>query len=281
MLTPPSLNASEIIVNPNGSIYHLGLLPHEVSTKIIAVGDPERVPMISRYFDQISIKKMRREFVCHTGTFQGKKLSVISTGMGTDNIEIFLTELALLFFFDLEKRMPLPTRPHVEVVRVGTSGGISTQVALDSLLVSNKAIGLDTLMSFYHFQQTDIALAETVQKALELPFLPYTASPCPILAQRIGAGLAQGLTATAPGFYAPQGRNVFGKANKTALVSQLAAAGITNLEMETAAYYALGHILGIHTLSTNAIVANRALGVFSQQAEKTVEKLILHVLASI
>lgn len=277
--------ASELILNADGSVYHLGLLPAQLSDKIITVGDPDRVPKISRYFDHIELEVRRREFVTHTGTYKGKRISVISTGMGTDNIEILLYELDALVNIDLQNRTAKPKPTALTIVRVGTSGSLRAEIPLASHLVSVAAIGLDTLMAFYNLKQneSEYYVSKRLQDSLGLSFQPYCVKGSPMLLETIGYDMIQGNTVTCPGFYAPQGRQLRVPLRFPDLVEKLNAFcpfgfKLTNFEMETAGYYALGRLLGHEVLSLNAIVANRITHEFDTKADATVESLIQKVL---
>src|SRR5690606_6929819 len=165
---------SELVINPDGSIYHLNLKPEHLASSIITVGDPERVALISQYFDDIEVKVSRREFITHTGFYQGKRLSVMSTGMGTDNIEIFMTELDALVNVDFHSRLPRKNHTSLNIVRVGTSGSMQPHIPAGALLASVYGVGLDTLMHFYlgSFSELEVLVGKAVQEALSLPFCP-------------------------------------------------------------------------------------------------------------
>jgi uridine phosphorylase len=280
--------ASELIINPDGSIYHLNLKPEDISHTIIAVGDPERVPAISRYFDHIEFKMSKREFVTHTGTYKGKRLSVMSTGMGTDNIEIFMTELDALVNIDLQTRIPKTEHTRLQIVRVGTSGSMQLDIPAGTLLASAYGIGLDTLMTYYSPEYTDFekAVSKNLQEKLGIPFPPYCVEGSKMLLDRLGKNLVIGNTATCPGFFGPQGRQVRLKPAIPDIIErlsgfQLEGFKMTNFEMETAGYYAMGRLLGHDTLSLNAIVANRVAKEFVKDPGEVVEKLIIHTLENI
>jgi uridine phosphorylase len=273
------------LILKDGAVYHLGLRPDQLADKIITVGDPGRVAAISSYFDKIETVAEHREFITHTGTFQGKRISVISTGMGTDNIEILMTELDALVNIDLETRTVRKQTRSLEIVRVGTSGSLKASVPVDSIVVSAMGIGLDTLMCFYNFPQSrqDKMLASELQDHISLPFAPYITYANSDLLQNVGDGMIRGITLTCPGFYAPQGRSVRLSPVQGDLLSQYISfqhgqITLTNFEMETAGYYAMGSLLGHKMLSVNVIVANRVHDVFSQQPEEAMKKAIEMVL---
>ncbi|GAA0880414.1 nucleoside phosphorylase [Algoriphagus jejuensis] len=270
---------SELILNSDGSIYHLHLKPEHLASFVFTVGDPDRVALVSQYFDQIDFKIKKREFVTHTGWKNGKRLTVMSTGMSTDNIEILLTELDALVNIDLENRRVKTEKTRLQIVRLGTSGSLQEDVHAGELLVSAIAIGLDTMMMFYPHLKGNHDIADAVQKELDLSFLPYQAYADPELLAKVEGYFIKGVTLTCPGFYAPQGRHVLLKPRMERMLERLAELNIegcrlTNFEMETSAYYALGELLGHQMLSLNAIVANRPLKKFDSDAERTVDRLI-------
>jgi uridine phosphorylase len=276
---------SDLILNPDGSLYHINLRPEEVATTILAVGDPDRVPKVSQYFDAIEVKKAKREIVAHTGYLGSKRLTVISTGMGTDNVEIVLTELDALFNVNLETRTATETHTPLKIIRMGTSGSLLKEIPVDSVVLSHTGTGLDTLAGFYPVHQ-DTHIQERMKSFaahVGLPFVPaqFLASSA-LLNQMKDIGI-EGHTITCPGFYGPQGRAVRLFPFRNDLIATYRSFShqgfsFTNFEMETSGYYLMAHLLGHEALSVNAIVANRELEVFSTQAEKTVEKMIKNVL---
>ena len=273
------------LILQEGAIYHLGLRPENLSGRIITVGDPDRVSEVSRHFDSIEFEHRHREFVTHTGVYKGKRITAISTGMGTDNIEILMTELDALVNVDLETRLPKEQHTSLEIVRVGTSGSLQPGIPVDSIVVSELAMGFDTLMCFYPYElkENDLPLATGLKEMASLPFLPCVVRASPELLQRIGAGMVPGNTLTCPGFYAPQGRKVRLAPRVEQLLNayrnfRLGDFRISNFEMETAGYYAMGELLGHKMLSVNAIVASRASDEFSANPAQTIEKAILMVL---
>lgn len=275
--------ASELIINSDGSIYHLHLKPEHLASTVFTVGDPDRVPLVSRHFDQIDFKLQKREFVTHTGWKNGRQVTVISTGMGTDNIEILMTELDALVNVDLETRLIKPEKTSLQIIRIGTTGSMQPDIPVGSLLASEIGVGMDTLMTFYPELSGDQSLGMAIQKELGLGFLPYQASASDLLLAKLDERIMRGITLTCPGFYAPQGRKVRLKPKFDRMIEGLSSLQIdgkrlTNFEMETAGYYALGELLGHRMLSLNAIVANRPLKEFDPKAEETVETLILTAL---
>lgn len=274
------MKSSELILNADGSIYHLALKPQQVADTIITVGDPDRVAKVSRHFDKIELKVNRREFVTHTGVMGGKRLTVISTGIGTDNIDIVFNELECLAHMQqVEQGGP---KRQFQFIRLGTSGAVRPQVAIDSILCSGAALGLDGLMHFYQWKHLEDQIEKLRQSDLlwqQLP-MPYAASPSEALVKFFFPLIeGRGVTLTAPGFYAPQGRSVNASTKAPGFIALLGRSDfngnpITNIEMETAGIYALASLFGHQAISLSAILANRATGEFSQKPEKTVERLI-------
>lgn len=285
---PYSIPESELIINKDGSIYHLNLLPEHIADTIITVGDPGRVHKITQYFDSIDFEMNKREFITHTGTFNKKRITVISSGMGTDNVEILLTELDALANIDLKKRQLKEKHTRLNIIRIGTSGSLHADIPVDSLLVSQAAIGLDTLMCFYQLPQSDleIDISRQMQEKLNLPFQPYCVNGSEQLRERLAHDMRGGNTVTCPGFYAPQGRRLRLGLKLPTLINELAYFHphdfwITNFEMETAGYYALGRLLDHQVLSLNAMVANRITNQFSKDPDKTIDMLVKKVLERI
>ncbi len=276
---------SELILNRDGSVYHLNLLPEHIADTIITVGDPSRVHKVTKYFDDIDFEMNKREFITQTGTCNNKRITVISSGMGTDNVEILLTELDALANIDLKKRVLKEKRKRLKIIRVGTSGSLQNSIPVDSCVVSNTAIGLDTLMCFYELNQTELetTITEQLQQKLPLPFQPYCVSGSVELKQQIATDMIEGNTVTCPGFYAPQGRRIRLDLKIPSIIKELnyfhvEDFWITNFEMETAGYYSLGRLLGHEMLSLSAIVANRITNQFSKDPEKVIDSLIKKVL---
>ncbi len=279
------IKSTDLIV-AGGAVYHLGLTPEQLSDKIITVGDPGRVAKVSRYFDRIEHRAEHREFITHTGFFEGKRISVISTGMGTDNIEILMTELDALVNVDLQKMEVKSTLSSLDIIRIGTSGSLRENIPTGSFLASDTAIGIDSLMTFYpeFGSSAETELAEAFQKHIQLPFRPYVAGCSTRLLNQVGKGMVPGITLTCPGFYAPQGRAVRLQPFQEGLIGlyagfQHGTSAITNFEMETAGYYAMGKLLGHNMLSVNVIVANRITNEFSQNADKEMDEAIQLVLS--
>lgn len=278
--------ASELILHPDGSIYHLGLLPEDISDTIITVGDPERVKQISKYFDRIEVIKSYREFVTHTGRLGRKRLTIVSTGIGTDNIDIVLNELDALANIDLQNRTVKPKHTALNIIRLGTSGSMQKEIPVDTFLKSAYSIGIDSLMHFYKYtpKEADVSLLESFQKHnASFDLNPYISSADEDLMDAIGPEWLEGVTLTCPGFYAPQGRRLRYELKHDGYLDRIASwregkIRATNFEMETSAIYALSQLLGHKAISLNAIVANRPSGTFSKDPKQTIEKLIVQSL---
>ena len=279
--------SSELILNPDGSIYHLNLLPDHISDTILTVGDPARVAQVSRHFDSVEFEGTHREFVTHVGYYRGKRLTVLSTGMGTDNIDIVMNELDALVNIDFVARTvrPAEERLSLRIIRLGTSGSLQPDVPIGAMLATEHAVGLDSLMHFYPLVETGLEteIATELQASLQLPFAPYVVRGSDLLREQLGAGLVMGNTLTCPGFYGPQGRVLRLDLRQSDYITRLqnfrhqSAEGefrLANFEMETAGYYALGRLLGHEVLSLNAIVANRATGEFAENATAVVDEMI-------
>lgn len=276
---------SELILNKDGSVYHLSLKPQDISDVILTVGDPSRVHKVSQYFDDVTFEMNKREFITHTGTYKGRKLTVMSTGMGTDNVEILMTELDALVNINLKKREDKVRKKALKIIRIGTSGGLQQDLAVDSLLVSQFAIGIDTLMQFYHLERTEAEsnVESALQMEIGLPFTPYCVEGSSSLLKHFSDDMNIGNTVTCPGFYAPQGRQLrtpirFPKIAESLSMFHYGDLWLTNFEMETAGYYAMGRLLGHEVLSCNAVVANRMTHQFSKNSDKTIDTLIKLVL---
>ena len=205
------ISEADLILNPDGSIYHLNLLPEDLAETVITVGDPDRVEAVSNYFDRVELKKGKREFITHTGYIGSKRITVISTGIGTDNIDIVLNELDALVNIDFSTRLPKDRLTSLELIRIGTSGTLQPDIPVDSVLVTEYALGLDALMHYYQ-QENDAdedELLSAVREHLNIPGIaPYLTKGSADLLVRAGKGFLKGITVTAPGFYAPQGRQV-------------------------------------------------------------------------
>ena len=276
---------SELILHPDGSVFHLRLRPEQLGDIVFTVGDPDRVSTVSRHLDQIDFKLQNREFITHTGWKNGHHVSVISTGMGTDNIEILMTELDALVNVDLQTRQVKEKKTSLQIIRIGTSGSLQEDIPTGTLLASKIAIGMDTLMAYYPELSGPQNFGQAIQAELGLSFRPYQGAASTKLLGMLDASIPRGITLTCPGFYAPQGREVRLKPRFEQLIERLAALRVegrylTNFEMETAGYYAMGELLGHEVLSLNAILVNRPLKKFAADGEKTVERAIQTALAT-
>ncbi len=275
---------SELIINPRGAIYHLDLKPDELAQNIITVGDPGRVKEISKHFDKIEVERQHREFITHTGYIGNKRISIVSTGIGPDNIDIVLNELDALVNIDFESRTINEQLKQLNIIRVGTSGSLQADVPVDSFVASSHGLGLDNLLNFYLYESNEeekqLIHSFVTQTQLNSGFGdPYIAAASMHLLKHFVEGFRQGITVTCPGFYGPQGRILrLGIANPQ-LIDQLTAFEfgayrITNFEMETSAIYGLGKALHHHCISLSAIIANRIHKNFSKDSLGLIEKLI-------
>lgn len=279
---------SELILNADGRIYHLNLMPDELADTIILVGDPGRVEKVSSYFDNIEVKATHREFITHTGRYKGKRISVISTGIGTDNIDIVLNELDALLNIDFKSRTVNEQLKSCDIIRIGTSGALQSGIPIDSILVSEKAIGFDSLVHFYDGTSidNDKFSNEFIQQTNwnSKKATPYLIDPDASLFEIFsGSDIIKGITLTNIGFYGPQGRVLRLALRDIALMDkitgfQFEGKKIANLEMETAGIYALAKLLGHRAISLNAIIANRDLGTFSKDTNAVIHKTIQHTL---
>jgi len=279
---------SELIINNRGAIYHLDATPDEIADNIITVGDPARVTQVSKHFDKIEVERSHREFVTHTGWIGNKRISVVSTGIGTDNIDIVLNELDALVNIDFATRTIKSQLKHLNIIRVGTSGSLQADVPVDSFVSSTHGVGIDNLMNFYihdnNEEEKQLLHSFVTQTQLHGRFsLPYIAGASMSLMKHFVEGYHQGITVTCPGFYGPQGRVLRLGITNPQLIDRLTGFKfgqhrITNFEMETAAIYGLGKALQHNCLSLSAIVANRIQKNFSADGFAVVEKLIIKTL---
>lgn len=278
------IKESELILNPDGSVYHLNLLPEDLAQDVIFVGDQDRVEAITKYFDTVEFTKQKREFKTQTGTFKGKRITVVSTGIGPDNIDIVLNELDALANIDFKTRTVKPQLSSLNIVRVGTSGSLQDDIPVDSILMSTHGIGTDNMMRSYELQNnTHTAMEEAFVLHTHWDLVkgtPYVFEADRDLLNKFNdSGFFEGITVTAGGFYGAQGRILRLNVQDATLNNKIDSfefEGIkaTNLEMETAAIYGLSKLLGHKALSLNAIVANRKNGSFSANPYKTIDKLI-------
>ncbi len=283
--------ASELILNPDGSVYHLRLQPGQVADTVITVGDSDRVEEITKHFEEIEFTTQNREFKTQTGTYKGKRITVISTGIGTDNIDIVLNELDAVVNINLETREIKQELTSLDIIRIGTSGSISNIIPLDSFVVSKMAIGFDSVLHFYsnesvqELDATKSFLQHTGWFAKKS--VPYVISADASLAEKFSSSRTKsGITATNVGFYGPQGRVLRLPLQDATLNEKLATFTfkdlfITNMEMETAGIYGLSKLLGHKAVSLNAIIANRVSGEFSNNPAKIIEELIEYALGCI
>jgi len=279
---------SELIINSRGAIYHLDLRPEELASTVFTVGDPDRVSAVSRHFDTIEHKTQHREFVSHTGYIGKKRVTVVSTGIGTDNIDIVLNELDALVNIDFSTRTIKKEFTPLTIIRIGTSGSLQKDIPADSFVASTHGLGIDNLLNFYRYEpadnETELLQAFTTQTQLHQRLAqPYLSGASATLLRHFTEGFHHGITVTCPGFYGPQGRVLRLGLNQPELIDRLTGFSygphrITNFEMETAGIYGLGRLLGHHCLSLSAIVANRISRTFSPDGHKAVEKLITNTL---
>lgn len=281
---------SDLIINPDGSIYHLNLLPGDVADHVITVGDPDRVGEVSKYFDKIEFKKGKREFITHTGYVGKKRVTVLSTGIGTDNIDIVFNELDALVNIDFETREVKKQLTSLNIIRVGTSGAVQADIPMGTILASSYGLGMDALMNYYYHELTGDERSLMDDIKVHFGHLkninPYLTAASDVLINTIGKDMHHGITVTAPGFYAPQGRMVRAKNAVPDFIGLINSFNsnqhrITNLEMETAGIYALAKVLGHKALSVNAILASRVKFEFSSNPNKIVEDAIKMVLERI
>jgi len=279
---------SELIINDRGAAYHLDLRPDELALDVITVGDPERVGEVSKHFDSIEVKRSHREFVTHTGYIGKKRFSVVSTGIGTDNIDIVFNELDALINIDFESRTINSQLKQLKIVRIGTSGSLQREVPVDSFLVSTHGLGVDNLLNFYQTNPTEeersLLEAFISQTGLTAQVAaPYITACSDSLARHFKKDFHHGITVTCPGFYGPQGRVLRLPLSNPNFIDSLTHFShnghrISNFEMETAGIYGLGTLLGHKVLSLNAIMANRIAGEFSKDGVATMESLITKTL---
>ncbi len=275
---------SELIINNRGAIYHLDVKPDELAENVITVGDPGRVKEVSKYFDKVEVERQHREFITHTGWLGKKRISVVSTGIGTDNIDIVFTELDALVNINFSTRTINKELKHLNIIRIGTSGSLQANIPVDSFVASTHGLGIDNLMNFYihenNEEEKQLLHSFVTQTQLHNRFsYPYIAGAAMSLIKYFVDGYHQGITVTCPGFYGPQGRVLRLGLTNPHLIDRLTDFEfghhrITNFEMETAAIYGMGKALQHNCLSLNAIVANRIHKNFSADGNATIEKLI-------
>lgn len=275
---------SELIINDRGAVYHIDLRPDELGDTVVTVGDPDRVREVSKYFDKIEVKRQHREFISHTGYIGKKRITVLSSGIGPDNIDIVVNELDALVNIDFETREIKKQLKSLNIIRIGTSGSLQADIPVDSFVASTHGLGIDNLLNFYRYEQND------EEQQLIHSFVthtqihgqighPYITSGAASLIKHFVKDFHQGITVTCPGFYGPQGRILRLGIRNPELINRLTdfrfgQHRITNFEMETSAIYGLGKLLGHNCLAVNAIVANRIKKEFSKDGKAAVENLI-------
>mgnify|MGYP002651374319 CR=1 FL=1 len=275
---------SELIINDRGAVYHLDLRPDEIAGTVITVGDPDRVKEVSKHFDSIELKRQHREFISHTGYVGKKRITVLSSGIGPDNIDIVINELDALVNIDFETRTIKDKLSSLNIIRIGTSGSLQADIPVDGFVASTHGLGIDNLLNFYRHEHND------EEQALLHSFIthtqihgqignPYITSGAGSLIKHFVKDFHQGITVTCPGFYGPQGRILRLGIRNPELINRLTdfrfgQHRITNFEMETSAIYGLGKLLGHNCLAVNAIVANRVKKEFSKDGKAAVERLI-------
>jgi uridine phosphorylase len=286
-----AIEASELIINDRGAIYHLNLRPEEMADTIITVGDPERVAAISQYFDKVEFKLAHREFITHTGFIGNKRISVVSTGIGPDNIDIALNEIDALANIDFATRTINVQKKSVSIIRMGTCGSLQGEVGVDQLVAGTHGLGIDNLLNFYTIQnnEEEKAILNAFEKHTQISsnqIHPYIATASAGLIKHFTEGYSHGITVTCPGFYGPQGRILRLPLKMPNLVDHMTSFSygnhrIANFEMETSAIYGLCNLLGHQCLSINVIIANRVKKEYSKDMGKAVDHMIQKSLAII
>lgn len=275
------LAASELVLNPDGSVYHLNLLPEDIAEKIILVGDPDRVPKVSKYFDKIEIKKNKREFYTHTGVLRGERITVMSSGIGTENIDIVMNELDALANIDLKNKEFKKEHKALQLFRLGTCGSVNPDVEVDNMLVTQNVVGLDGLLHFYQDYQFENEFSRNFLDKFpyeKIKPMLYFSEWTEEISDYYKDAKYHGNTATFPGFYAPQGRQLRLRATDEKFLETLNDLGITNFEMETSAIYGLSKLLGHKALTVNCVIANRRRGEFSADHHASEKNMIEWVL---
>jgi uridine phosphorylase len=285
------IKSSELILNPDGSVYHLNLQPEHIANDIIFVGDQNRVEKITQFFDSIEFSMQKREFKTQTGLFKGKRITVMSTGIGPDNIDIVMNELDALVNIDLKTRTPKEKLTSLNIIRIGTSGSLQADIPVDSFVMAKFGLGLDNMLRSYLIDDiSEIEMEDAFIKHTNWDLKkgrPYVISCSEKLEKRLESSrIFKGITGTAGGFYGPQGRVLRLNIQDENLNSKMDSFNfngtrMTNLEMETGAIYGLGKLLGHNCLSLNAIIANRANGTFSEDPYKAVDELIGYALGKL
>jgi uridine phosphorylase len=277
---------SELVLNSDGSIYHLSIRPDDLAETVILVGDQNRVAEVSKHFDKIEVQKNKREFITHTGYVGKKRISVVSTGIGTDNIDIVMNELDAVANINFETREVKSAPTKLNFIRIGTSGSLQNDLQVNDILISSYGLGLDSLMQFYDYEENEdiSSMLNAIDEQLELLFVnPYLFKAPGDLFKQFSKYFNYGITATCCGFYAPQGRMLRAQAKYEDLIKRLSKIDVnglrvTNFEMETAAIYGMATLLGHEAVSVNAILANRINHTFSHNPTEIVENTIKKVL---
>jgi uridine phosphorylase len=279
-----AIGASELIINDRGAIYHLNLRPEEIADTIITVGDPERVAEVSKYFDRVEHKLAHREFITHTGTIGQKRISVLSTGIGPDNIDIALNEIDALANINFDTRTINDQKKSVSIIRMGTCGSLQGEVGVNELVAGTHGLGIDNVLHFYTQENNEeekaiLAAFDEHTKISAHKIQPYIATASAGLLKHFTEGYSHGITVTCPGFYGPQGRILRLPLKMPNLVDQMTSFKygqhrIANFEMETSAIYGLCNLLGHQCLSINVIIANRVKKEYSKDMGKAVDHMI-------
>jgi uridine phosphorylase len=279
-----AIGASELIINDRGAIYHLNVRPEEIADTIITVGDPERVAEVSKYFDRIEHKLAHREFITHTGTIGQKRISVLSTGIGPDNIDIALNEIDALANINFDTRTINDQKKSVSIIRMGTCGSLQGEVGVNELVAGTHGLGIDNVLHFYTQENKEeekaiLAAFDEHTKISAHKIQPYIATASADLLKHFTEGYSHGITVTCPGFYGPQGRILRLPLKMPNLVDQMTSFKygqhrIANFEMETSAIYGLCNLLGHQCLSINVIIANRVKKEYSKDMGKAVDHMI-------
>ena len=280
--------ASQLVLNNEGAIYHLNLHPDQLADNVIMVGDPGRVDMIASFFDKIDVERQNRELVTRTGWFNGKRITVLSTGMGTDNLDIVMNELDALANIDLKTRMPKDTHRSLNLIRIGTCGALQPDIEPGNNVATRYAIGLDGLLYFYekHKEVNEIAMCDAFIKQMDYPKdlpKPYVVEGSKALFDKLTEGYYQGVTATAPGFYGPQGRTLrmrLSYPENNSKIENFDYQGwrVCNFEMESSALYGLGKMMGHNCLTICVAIANRVTEKFTTDYHPYVRKLVENTL---
>ena len=280
--------ASQLVLNNEGAIYHLNLHPDQLADNVIMVGDPGRVDMIASFFDKIEVERQNRELVTRTGWFNGKRITVLSTGMGTDNLDIVMNELDALANIDLKTRMPKETHRSLNLIRIGTCGALQPDIEPGNNVATRFAIGLDGLLYFYekHKEVNEIAMRDAFINQMDYPNdlpMPYVVEGSKVLFDKLAEGYYQGVTATAPGFYGPQGRTLrmhltYPENNSKIENFEYQGWRVCNFEMESSALYGLGKMMGHNCLTVCVVIANRVTEKFTTDYHPYVRKLVENTL---